>query len=380
MKILLIGNGFDLFHNLPTRYSSFLDFSNVIANICKDETLMLSKVNEKLVSEISVSYNLQKISETSMKEYVKYLKNENPTMKDKLYRFLEGNTWLKYFNKIKKLTGNCWVDFEGEISNVVQAMDKCYNCTDTTLNKDYIQCIETISVFDTKKKGLLSKNITMYSKKEIIEMRDLAHKDLERLTGALEIYLNDYVEKLDIDYTAPELENESFDKLLSFNYTSTYEKVYGHNCPNLDCEYIHGKADATDDTVSMVLGIDEYLEGDKIDTDTTFIRFKKYFQILQKRTAFKYKSWIKQINNSSQMSTLTIFGHSLNYSDKEILRAFILNEKVNTKIYYYSEGQYGRLLENLIRVIGKENTIAYVGESPDSKIRFIKQSEKVLNK
>lgn len=376
MKILLIGNGFDLFHNLPTRYSSFLDFSNVIANICKDETLMLSKLNEKFVSGISVSYNLQKISEQSMKEYVKYLKNENPDIKNKLYSFLEGNTWIKYFNKVKKLSGNCWVDFEGEISNVVQAMDKCYKNTDTVISKELMECIETISIFDTKKKGILGKTVSNYTKEEILEMRDLAHKDLERLTGALEIYLNDYVEKLEIDYRAPELENETFDKLLSFNYTSTYERLYGHNCPNLDCEYIHGKADATDDTVSMVLGIDEYLEGDKVDTDTTFIRFKKYFQVLQKRTAFKYKTWIKEINKSTKPSTLVIFGHSLNYSDKSILKAFILNEKVNTIIYYYSEGQYSRLLENLIRVIGKENTINYVGETPDSKIRFIKQELK----
>lgn len=376
MKILLIGNGFDLFHNLPTRYSSFLDFSNVIANICKDETLMLSKLNEKFVSGISVSYNLQKISEQSMKEYVKYLKNENPDMKNKLYSFLEGNTWIKYFNKVKKLSGNCWVDFEGEISNVVQAMDKCYKNTDTVISKELMECIETISIFDTKKKGILGKTVSNYTKEEILEMRDLAHKDLEKLTGALEIYLNDYVEKLEIDYRAPELKNETFDKLLSFNYTSTYERLYGHNCPNLDCEYIHGKADATDDTVSMVLGIDEYLEGDKVDTDTTFIRFKKYFQVLQKRTAFKYKTWIKEINKSTKPSTLVIFGHSLNYSDKSILKAFILNEKVNTIIYYYSEGQYSRLLENLIRVIGKENTINYVGETPDSKIRFIKQELK----
>ena len=49
-------------------------------------------------------------------------------------------------------------------------------------------------------------------------MRDSLHKDLERLIGALEIYLNDFVEKMPVNYLAPELLNEQFDKLLSFNY------------------------------------------------------------------------------------------------------------------------------------------------------------------
>ncbi len=35
MNILLIGNGFDLAHHLPTKYSDFLEFVKVIKQILK---------------------------------------------------------------------------------------------------------------------------------------------------------------------------------------------------------------------------------------------------------------------------------------------------------------------------------------------------------
>ncbi len=35
MNILLIGNGFDLAHGLPTKYGDFLDWVNVIEQVVK---------------------------------------------------------------------------------------------------------------------------------------------------------------------------------------------------------------------------------------------------------------------------------------------------------------------------------------------------------
>lgn len=37
MNILVIGNGFDLAHGLPTKYSDFLEFLKVIIKICDGE-------------------------------------------------------------------------------------------------------------------------------------------------------------------------------------------------------------------------------------------------------------------------------------------------------------------------------------------------------
>ena len=37
MNILVLGNGFDLAHGLPTTYKDFLDFANVVEKISKNE-------------------------------------------------------------------------------------------------------------------------------------------------------------------------------------------------------------------------------------------------------------------------------------------------------------------------------------------------------
>lgn len=37
MKVLVIGNGFDLEHGLPTKYKDFLDFIKIINNIFEND-------------------------------------------------------------------------------------------------------------------------------------------------------------------------------------------------------------------------------------------------------------------------------------------------------------------------------------------------------
>ena len=85
--------------------------------------------------------------------------------------------------------------------------------------------------------------------------------DLNRLTRCLEIYLDYYVVGVKIDKILPDIkELPSIDKVLSFNYTDTYARLYSLN-PSLEIDYIHGKADInnTVEDNNMVLGIDEFL-------------------------------------------------------------------------------------------------------------------------
>ena len=50
--------------------------------------------------------------------------------------------------------------------------------------------------------------------------------------------------------------------------------------------------------------------------------------------------------------TLYIFGHSLDVTDKDILKSFICNDNVQTKIYYHRKTEFdkselGKLIKNL---------------------------------
>ena len=189
-------------------------------------------------------------------------------------------------------------------------------------------------------------------------------------------------------------------KILSFNYTTTFKRVYKHS---FDIDYIHGKADINNrvDTNNMVLGIDEYLPKKRRDKETQFIAFKKFYQRIYKGTGCKYKEWIDTIkgdfadyqtelekskteknimNLKATVSKLKkqylnkhhvyIFGHSLDVTDKDILRDLILNDNVHTTIFYHDKEAMGQQITNLVKVIGQDELIRRTG-GKDKLIEFV---------
>ena len=122
---------------------------------------------------------------------------------------------------------------------------------------------------------------------------------MNKLIRALEIYLTDYVEKEECNCVLPDIqeivkenvkgadgeEQIKYCKVLSFNYTNTYERLYldKQQIQN-SIDYIHGKAKLfnTVENNNMVLGIDEYLTDERKDRETEFIAFKKFYQRIYK--------------------------------------------------------------------------------------------------
>ena len=47
MNIIVIGNGFDLAHGLPTKYTDFLEFVKVLNNVLEERNI---KYNQSLIS------------------------------------------------------------------------------------------------------------------------------------------------------------------------------------------------------------------------------------------------------------------------------------------------------------------------------------------
>ena len=244
--------------------------------------------------------------------------------------------------------------------------------------------------------------------------RDELLDSLNKFIRAFEIYLSEYVEKIDIGMISPDIRDivsfknrytvadarigeTVYNKVISFNYTDTYEQIYLKNCTTDLSEiidYIHGKADIKNstDSNSMVLGIDEYLPKDRKDKDIEFIRFKKYFQRIHKETGCKYKEWLDEIdedfNNglktdeqclkwvlAQQRYHLYIFGHSLDITDKDILRELILTQGMFTTIYYRNLEQKGQQIANLVKVIGQDELIKRTGGGSAKTIEFVKQQD-----
>lgn len=417
MNILIIGNGFDLTHGLPTKYKDFLEFIMILKKsyeyeynkIYKDILLSDDKkvILKEFIKSEKLSYEYYAKNGQHLKAKYVYIKEElnpidlcidlfkkkcenqfNLEIKDSnqnLYNkykeynpklewlFFKENLWLEYFySKIKPKTtiGENWIDLESEIAKVIKCLEENEKNPKQPL----------ISFKDLKKIGELFK----YNNAINIEGREKYIKkledDLNNFIDCLELYillfddnilLNDiFIEKI--------IFSKIIDTVISFNYTNTYCKIV----KNVDVDFIHGKAGEH----NLVLGIDETIEKDEdIKKDISCIRFKKYFQRIHKKTGLKYKDWLENANdkkldgffNNSTADkikhNICIFGHSLDVTDKDILNYIILHKNVGkTTIYYHNEEAYAQQIANLVKVIDKDKLIEFVG---DKKIEFIKQSD-----
>jgi len=201
---------------------------------------------------------------------------------------------------------------------------------------------------------------------------------LTKFTRAFEIYCLCFVNKLVIDFTDKKdikcLRINDFGYVLSFNYTNTFEVLYGSDVTKF-C-FIHGKAQKDTDKTNMVLGIDETLSGNAVNTSFTFAKFKKYFQRIILKTGSEYKDWIRDISGSDTRLKFEIYilGHSLGLTDHEILKEFfnINSNKVRITIFFHDEVSEIRAVEKTIQMIGKDELIRRVHGS-DWSIRFVNQ-------
>ena len=247
-------------------------------------------------------------------------------------------------------------------------------------------------------------------------MIDILESDLDRLIRALEIFLCDFVEKTHIEKESPNIDELEIDFILSFNYTHIFPIIYEMSERSKKevkdpFDYIHGEATINNhiETDTMVLGIEEYLSKKKINKEIRFIAFKKYYQRIHKGTGCKYKDWLDVIEKGrkevleklnlkystripfkkygDKRHNLYIFGHSLDVTDKDILRDLILNDNVYTTIYYHKtyddngNDDNGRIdlgskIANLVKVIGKDELIRRTGGSTKT-IEFELQKDMV---
>lgn len=372
MNILIIGNGFDLAHKLPTKYTDFLDFLGNV-RILKEE----------------MPQNLEQLSDKIDENLRQYLFNSNSSHLDinskhqnyitEMYELSKDNLWITWFNqerKLNKTLGKYWIDFEAEISKVIQKIES------TLLELSPIEeCIDNYNElrFNLYKYPIFDffiNKIYEIDTSDEINMEQITkrlHNDLNKLIRCFEIYLEDFVKNIDISQLSLDIYNLNVDKILTFNYTNTYQKLY---YTDVDCDHIHGKADINNNIESdnMVLGIDDYLNEDEKFTNTNFIEFKKYYQRLIKGTNCDYKKWIDEINHTNYIikHNIYIFGHSLASTDRDVLLDFIENEKTIITIYYNNSNQYSDQICNLVHLIGPDKLNEWVHQAKP-KIKFVKQ-------
>ena len=386
-KILLIGNGFDLAHGLPTSYSYFLDFCDKV----EKKFNFQSGINEKgyKTNELN-DWNIDDSIKSKLYEWDKNTNNNLNKLFIEIYDNIKDNIWINYFLNIRYTLGKNWIDFESEISNIIQAFE-CIR--DNIERRERIQQGEGSKVIKLEVvKGFVNISTEIEGLKELdledmytnLKLFDVYIKkmtvDLDKLIRALEIYISEFINKIEVLQKNDDIKDINPDCVLSFNYSNTYERIYGQS-NKVEYDYIHGKADKTNNvnTCNLVLGIDEYLEECDRDNKLEFLPFKKFYQRIFKSTDSSYMEWVDEIRqNSNYPYELYIFGHSLDKTDKDVLELLICNDNVQTKIYYHRKSnddkkELGKLIRNLVRVIGSKELIRRTGGSHKT-IEFIPQN------
>ena len=373
--LLILGNGFDLAHDLHTRYTDFLEYIQKNVNEIRSaentrkiaESIMQlrddSKTQNKTMfyDEIVNSAKVRDL-EKNIKEIADSLNNgsDNTGIFSQLcelcwrYLYLNGNYWLDYFDKINNKYN--WVDFEQEVQQVVSALEQF-------IIKGYLSDDEYSWLCTISRKEKISRNIIV---KDIIPKLLF---DLQILTYLLEEYL--------INETENAVKNEKLDSIctnidgvITYNYTDVFEKLYF--VPNLKIYHIHGALGKH----NLVLGIGETLQDNEVNRYTYFSSFKKYFQKIFYRLGNRYKGMLgykekepcphenlRYLRNRSGDWNVIIYGHSLDVTDSDSLGWIMTHPLVKSiTIYYIDTKSLNSIIANMTIILGKNLLLQKVEE------------------
>lgn len=421
MNLLVIGNGFDLAHGMPTRYIDFLYFMGLLIN--KMPKLYSGYLTENYYEELdstNVKECLRKYrhafpsSANNISEIFKVSFN-NIQVNKTLINAINENDWLKYFFFIYRVLvseKNNWIDFESELSKALIYINN--NFTMETLksgmpiSRDKIKLViggyhrlshKTVNFYNFITKNHIDKN-TLCDEPECIdflrkELFNYLYNQLILFSQILRIYLSIIENQKIIPFTPIfNLNNKHF--LLSFNYTQTIFNLYPKIYKNLyGSDFINGKISNTDTSqCNIILGIDSS-KIKNIDTfcDNNMYKFFKYAQ----RAIFDFSQglplwlngiydyadpdvpfYIEDLNLDDELYT-DIIGHSLDVTDKHILYKVITHSDY-VRIFYFNEADRINKIKNLIKILG-QSLFQKIINNPINRphIQLIDQNEIMIN-
>jgi len=331
----MLGNGFDLYHNLLTHYD---DFMTIGEYLCEKYII----INYNDLDKINIYSELEDLASKTIQEKLFTYEDaykETEINKDEYYSFLEKlrtNCWFKYF--LKEKNKNYWVDLEKQTTDILY---KFRNGSHTGLD-DFLDVIKEKNNYSDE----VFKHIKKYSF-GVDENNDSIFEEYDQFIEILRQYL-----KIFVDSILPHISNlyvdcnnylKNNDYVLTFNYTNTYAELYDSKA---DIIHIHGKLDD-----SIVLGVNSDEYDNAGSNDNKFIRYKKYYQRITKRTLDDLNPLFTYIKLTKEQRCLSILGHSLDVSDGDILTV-IFDEFNVIKIYFHDDNALASYVKNLKLIFG----------------------------
>ena len=371
----MLGNGFDLHYKLPTKYINFLNTVEQLYYLYKTKPESLTDVHS--IGDLFGSERLQRNDAFITDSYQAYQKNYDLIgisfdIIETLARLPETNMWCVYL--LKSLNRDIgWIDFEKEIGTVLSCFEKILGEKEVSilssrnlLNRQERYIIEQFNFFIENKTNYVS-GIPVSSEKikkeysveypvgsKVYIINDdliinTLDKELKALADALKMYLSSFVESV-----AKSLIKERkiglsslfsyTDKVITLNYTNIYESF----APQASVIHIHGETGS-----NIVLGINANSRDELDGIDTSCLVFKKYYQRVLYSLDLEYIRFLLQATKNNIRISLSIMGHSLDITDKEIISdLFSLAKEI--RIIYHSQHALAAYISNLVKIFGKD--------------------------
>lgn len=371
MNLLLLGNGFDLSHGLPTKYENFLHVVNFLVKYYNEEMDTVGSVlgNEKLHEEDAY---IKKCYQRYDKGY-----DITPLPTDRIQLLIERaktNMWFLYLSETFDQDLG-WIDFEKEILSVINTfalfLSSCQPefALEQSIEDESMQfIIMKFDFFHERDEGRYmpsvyserivksrfcyeypkGSGVNKVNKEKVIDQMWFALSELsEMLKEYLHLFVDETLDYLLCQYLIPQnTEYLNTSRIITFNYTKVFEKLYG----NGTVLHIHGQIDE-----KIVLGVNPD-QADELETvDTLFLPFKKYYQRVRYGTDLGYLQFLNGINMTRRYDNgimLIVVGHSLDVTDKDIItELFSLSNEIH--ILYHNERAIGTYIQNLVKIYGK---------------------------
>jgi hypothetical protein len=359
MNIIILGNGFDLAHGLETNYKDFIHFYQ-------------DYINEKIIFCDALIHK-------------KFNKN------------ISSNIWFRFFDGIVKRIDaknnddnnkNTWIDFEELIfevlnSEFIEILTKSrkseidYESNSEmfaeSINLNFLHSSEYAfklnTLFERNSKPLILK------KNKINTIYESLYSDLRRFTLAFEIYCcfvinsQNIINTFIINKSLFPGQTQLVDYIVSFNYTSTFQKYYGKETLINDEEssyvYLHGKACITAELIqtkkyetNLVLGTQDFDE----NVHSELKKFEKYTQRDMFNTLKCFQDLLKKIrNNKDKNLCFYVLGHSLDRCDHSLLKAiFTENDNSDIKIFSHNQKSKESYITNMRNMLGESYVNSHV--------------------
>ena len=397
-EIVLLGNGFDLHHGLPTRYSNMLHFMDYMS---RSDTHLFgeSSVADVLQDYLDYCiYDLHGIKiDNDLKAYYEKYRELLFSIRFDQHSFLElrnklnSSFWFMYFLDCVN-TEMRWVDFESEIQKILMVFEKIFKAgmvldsredskvrhlfqNTKYLNEYYREnsnsCIRARHpenfLADTTysnplmlidKKFLTKDNEYSWNILDVHAVVRALYEDLDIIKEAIAFYISSFIDSI-TPHLAP---SSSLGHLasarcvVSLNYSHTYQNIYLRDSDDNNSTMIYQYHGNSIDK-NIVLGVNSVRAIDGLDREDVFLSFSKFFQRYMHDGLCEYDRDITNLlQGLDKPIHLCVIGHSLDSTDSDIIkRLFAMSQKIT--IFYYNEEDKINHKRNLVRIFEKENLI-----------------------